>query len=165
VTAGANWQFRHGVIGVEADFNWSNFNNQQVQTGTNLLLVNQSQWHNFSTVRVRAGMAIDNVMMYATGGAAIVDTHYLAFTAGSGGLLVTDSGTKIGLAVGGGAEYAITNNLSAKLEYLFIAIPNSGTDLLTNGCTPGACPVTWKSSANVLRAGLNYRFNWFAAAR
>jgi outer membrane immunogenic protein len=34
VTAGANWQFGHGVIGIEGDFNWSNFNNQQVQAGT-----------------------------------------------------------------------------------------------------------------------------------
>ena len=76
--------------------------------------------------------------------------------------LITD--TRHGYTVGGGVEYAFTENLSVKLEYDFL---NFGTQDLQlqqpqhlPGVPVGAFPVSIKSSTNMFLFGANYRFNW-----
>ena len=58
--------------------------------------------------------------------------------------------TNAGWALGGGVEFALAGPWTAKVEYLHIDLGN--TTLLT----PGSTSVDY--SADLVRAGLNYRF-------
>ena len=108
---------------------------------------NRHDW--FATVRGRLGYAIDRLLIYGTGGVAFRDTNndngflggfasgaavpanfYVGTAARINGQSVTPTNTfgffsdrnnnDVGYAVGGGLEYAFTNNLTAKLEGLYV---------------------------------------------
>jgi outer membrane immunogenic protein len=153
-TAGAQIQSGHVVIGFEADIDWANMkgsatfvptiggipiNPAAISATTNI------DWE--STARVRVGYAQDNWLFYATGGLAILGTK-AAFTPPAGltcgvNFQINCSGTnkQIGAALGAGVEYGITQNVSAKLEYLYV--------------TAASLDISHHSE---IRAGLNYRF-------
>ncbi len=63
--------------------------------------------------------------------------------------------TKAGWTAGAGVEYAFAGPWTAKLEYLYV-------DLGSATCGSAACPLAADESvnfkANLIRAGLNYRF-------
>ena len=75
-------------------------------------------------------------------GAKTSFTPGLGFTCGTFGI-VNCSGTnkQVGAALGAGVEYGITQNVSAKLEYLYL--------------TAASLDISHHSE---IRAGLNYRF-------
>src|SRR3954469_15401402 len=154
----------------------------------------------FATVRGRVGYAIDRLLIYGTGGVAFTDrnndTTTSAFfnttvpavffttpAAAVAGAAVAASATPFGFsnssnnggyAVGGGVEYAFTNNLTAKLEGLYVNFNNgSRNDIATNavvGVTNTGAAVTATNIGldnrrgddfGVIRAGLNYKFSAF----
>ena len=78
----------------------------------------------------------------------------------------------VGYAVGGGLEYAFTPNFTGKIEGLYVNLGHSGRGIAGNsviGVTNTGAPVTASSVGfrsrdddfAVVRAGLNYKFNWF----
>jgi outer membrane immunogenic protein len=93
---GYNFQTGSFVWGVEADIQWADTDQDEevrfVPAGAPGTFIpgefdnNLSDW--FGTVRLRAGVAFDRVLVYATGGVAYTDD-------------------KAGWAVGGGAEWAL----------------------------------------------------------
>jgi len=102
----------------------------------------------FATARGRIGYAgWDRWLPYITGGAAFAQ---IKMTPPGG---PDEKETKVGWTVGGGIEYALWNNWSSKIEYLY-------ADLGTATCTAATCgvatDVTFKS--HIVRLGLNYRF-------
>ena len=68
----------------------------------------------FGTVRGRLGFAFDRALIYVTGGLAY----------GGVGMRTSSSNTtrSAGWTVGGGLEYAFTNNWTAKIEGLYVNI-------------------------------------------
>ena len=148
-TVGYNWQTGSWVLGAEADADatWISGN---TTGGTGLCAGGTGcDTHNtwLGTARARIGYAWDRVMPYVTGGGAFGAVKMSPNTGGG------ESGTKFGWAAGAGLEYAYKGAWSAKLEYLY-------TDLGTATCGASSCgvdtEVTYK--ANIVRAGLNYRF-------
>jgi len=147
-TVGANYQFWGGtVLGVEGDWDWSNLNG----TTTSLPACGvggcetQADW--LSTVRGRAGWAFDRVLVYGTGGVAFAPVQ-----AGlSGG--PTQSNTEVGWTAGAGLEFAFAPNWTAKAEYLYVDLGNSNctTDCFGN--------TSVKFTENIIRAGINFKFN------
>ncbi len=100
-------------------------------------------------------------MAYVTGGIAMADVdQWLCYDAGACGTHIRDlhnSGWQAGIAAGAGVEHAFTDNLSFKLEYLYVGLPTESVHseyLLTGGSTPKA----FRSNAHLIRAGLNYKF-------
>jgi outer membrane immunogenic protein len=90
-------------------------------------------------------------MVYATGGGAFTDVK--ASTAAAS----WSSNTELGWTVGAGIEGAITDNLTAKIEYLYADFENST-------CAAASCGVAVSSvtlKENMVRAGLNYKFSGF----
>ena len=93
------------------------------------------------------GYANDNWLYYATGGLALLGAKTTlanaSGVAGCGGIFpsCTPTSRQAGLALGAGVEYGITQNLSAKLEYLYISAVSLDV-----------------SQHSEIRAGLNYRF-------
>src|SRR6187402_1241932 len=72
VQAGYNWQSRCTVFGFEADWSATNmrgrgdFFDGDAGTQDSFTLESRMKW--FGTARVRTGIVVDNVMLYATGG-------------------------------------------------------------------------------------------------
>lgn len=123
------------------------------------------------TVRGRIGYAFDRLMVYATGGVAFgrVDTDLTFFDnfftpadiSGARG-----RNTHVGYTIGGGVEGMITENLSAKVEYLYVDLGRETFNFSYSGASTAgfnaAATATSevKLDAHLLRAGLNYRFSW-----
>ena len=73
------------------------------------------------------------------------------------------TGTKTGIALGAGVEYAVSDNLSWKAEYLYVGVPYAqARDLTTTGfCSTAGrdyCNYRVSSSMQLFRVGLNYHF-------
>jgi outer membrane immunogenic protein len=131
---GYNWQSGQFVFGAETDIQLSGADD----TFAPWKFANP--W--FGTLRGRAGVAFNNVLLYATLG--------LAYGELKGTFLALDeTKTEVGWAGGVGVEYGFTPNWSARVEYLYMDLASrsfsiTGTD---NGL-----------HANMLRLGVNYHF-------
>jgi outer membrane immunogenic protein len=147
LTLGYNLQTGVWVWGLEADVDASWMKGSAVGTGVCAGVGCESKQSWFGTARGRIGYAFDRWLPYITGGAAFGD---IKMTPAGG---PTENKTKVGWTAGIGVEYAFLGAWSAKLEYLY-------TDLGKATCTAATCgidtDVKWK--ANIVRAGLNYRF-------
>ena len=113
------------------------------------------------SIRGRLGIAFDRVLFYATGGAAFGDlrNNYLNVTTGA---LDLTSHTRVGYTVGGGIDYAFTNNVSVRAEYRYTDF-GSFTDNLTNS-TGGVFNVRHRETDNRVQAGVSYKFDTFTPA-
>jgi outer membrane immunogenic protein len=141
-TIGYNFQFAgNWVWGVEADIQYADMSGN----GCGGPCVTDVNW--FGTVRGRIGPTFDRLFIYATGGLAYGDVE--ARIQGAPGW--DSSSTNVGWTVGGGIEYAIAPNWSAKLEYLHVDL----------GSTDKADLTGFKADTefDVVRAGLNYRLS------
>ena len=111
-TAGYNYQIGNFVVGVEGDINWANVRGSTTCLGGVFSCETRNDW--LGTARGRVGWAIDRVMLYVTGGLAVGDIK--ANVPGIGGA----SATNAGWTAGGGVEFALVGNLTAKVEYLHV---------------------------------------------
>ena len=160
-TAGAQLQIAHVVIGIETDLDWAGIRGSSNIDPTIFgipapFTVHADTSINWDlTARARVGYAYDNWLFYATGGLALLGAKTdltgvlginpcvtISIINGTPGLL-TCSGTKkrLGGTVGAGVEYGFAPNLSAKLEYRYIAA--ASLEL---------------SHINEVLVGVNYRF-------
>lgn len=149
-TLGYNVQYGQAVFGVEADIAKSSLSASRDWTGG--LNTNQASWDWLGTLRARAGLAVGNALAYTTAGVAAVKTDYFYGAPSVSGFTASSNDVKWGFAAGAGVEYALDDNWSAKLEYLYVGLPTTKT---TDGYDG---PIDFKSSANIARLGLNYRF-------
>jgi outer membrane immunogenic protein len=126
ILAGYNWQTGPLVLGVEGDFGWSDAQGHGiiippppppppvVPRGPNSYNL---RWD--SHIVGKAGFASDRWLIFATGGVAIAGFNFQE------GALPPDpppnsiSKTYAGFSVGGGVEYAFTQNLLGRLQYIY----------------------------------------------
>lgn len=158
---GVNWQHRSAVLGLEADISGTGYDEKLEFDGGDHLA--EASWDWFSTVRARVGLAVDNVMVYATGGLAIVRVDYC----GADGECVTDgdediafSETELGFAAGVGTEILIDTNWSFKAEYLYI---DAGEEIRQYDDDDSDQKAQFESNAHIFRVGLNYHIRDIAA--
>ena len=141
--AGFNYQFGQFVAGAEVDYD---FNRDGVK-GNGTLGPTKAWATSVGTLRARAGYAIDRTLLFVTGGYAAATIHEQALLPPT-----NESHWRNGLAVGGGVEYAITNNVTAKLEDIYTWYGSktyfSGTAAQNDNA----------QNVNLLRVGLNYKF-------
>jgi outer membrane immunogenic protein len=141
-TLGYNWQFGQTVVGIETDLQWSDIKGSGACA---FGCETRNNW--FGTVRGRLGYAWDRFMPYITGGLA-----YGNVEANPSFGFVSNDTTNAGWALGGGVEFALAQNWTAKVEYLHY-------DLGNFTCTTCAfVPTSVNFSADVVRGGINYRF-------
>lgn len=177
--AGYNWQAGKFVLGVETDIQWSDINRTVVSAPiiqnngapfNGFLAAGQKiDW--FGTTRLRAGLtATDRLLLYVTGGVAYGDVNYAAQSDfRPQGTIQYPAGfkeTKVGWTVGAGAEWAFADNWSAKVEYLYMDLGNSS--VVANPVPanpPFQVGYTWKTTENLARFGINYRFGGPVVAR
>lgn len=155
-TAGAQIQQGNIVLGVESDIDWASIRGSGVVTPAvagvpapiTLDLTNKTDA--IITARMRAGVALNTVLLYATAGAAFLHetaagSSIAGVPCGTAGVLTSCSEKrwKPGLAAGLGAEWAFMPNWSVKGEYLYVAATGTGVS---------------KDQLNLLRFGVNYKF-------
>jgi outer membrane immunogenic protein len=173
--AGVNYQINRALIGIEADLSYSGIKGDSTISGsvtsggppvTQPFLSVQSQdlkW--LATVRGRLGyLPTDSLLLYATGGLAIgrlEESHRLQFLGVGGTTYVgSDNSTRSGWTVGAGAEYRISGNWTAKLEYLYFDL-GSTTVIATDVASPGNPfkeRAQFDHTGQIARAGVNYKF-------
>jgi outer membrane immunogenic protein len=121
IDAGCNWQSGSFVYGLETDFGLSTINTKESESGPGFSYVEQEKLNELGTVRGRVGWAVDRALFYVTGGLAYGEVDHSA--TGTGGDDIYDfsaSGWQAGWAVGAGADYAVTNNVSIRFEALYV---------------------------------------------
>jgi outer membrane immunogenic protein len=142
---GGNYQFGSIVLGAEADFDGSTVTKSI--TGPVVSATEQMPW--VGTFRGRLGVAFDRFLVYGTAGGAATELRSNV-NAGAAGSASTDV-THGAWTAGGGVEYALTDSLSARLEYLYL---DTGD---INVANVGPFAVTGHVQQNIVRAGLNFR--------
>ncbi len=147
VTLGYNWQAGQMVFGVEGDLDWSSIDGTTNATICATGCTTQNNW--LSTVRGRLGFAYDRIMPFITGGVAFGDVE--ANRTGFSG----ETDTQAGWTLGGGVEFALPGNWTAKGEYLYVDL---GDITCSTAACGGAGPTEVKFNSHLLRGGLNYRF-------
>jgi outer membrane immunogenic protein len=174
--AGYNMQFGTFVAGVEADVSWTNTKTDTRYSAPDQFLFPGAMTHTdvkselewLGTVRGRLGMTFDRALVFVTGGAAFGDvnnTFSISIPTAPAPLGPYFSpkwhkgGTEWGWTAGGGIEYAVTNNITVKAEYLYFDLgdetirgtdgPNFGSEFID---------YKFKNDGNIVRAGVNYQF-------
>jgi outer membrane immunogenic protein len=186
--AGFNWQSGPLVLGVEADIQSTG------QRGSNAFCTNGGSgacpaivgfppfgfspftlnvdeklaW--FGTARGRIGAGGDRFLFYVTGGGAVGEINADYVAAGPLGpappsVATSATYTKLGWVVGGGVEAHLTDNWTAKLEYLYMDLGSFSQTLVATGSI-GTAVATGTTTFNshltdsIVRVGLNYKFGW-----
>ena len=152
---GYNYQIGQFVVGLETDIQYADLGGGRSTFGQPAFLGDSNDGNWFGTVRARAGFAFDRALIYATGGFAYGDI-------GAGSSVVVDANgnvfagssnnTNTGWTLGGGVEYAFTNNLTAKVEGLYVNLDTENDNF-------GAFANNTETEFGVVRAGLNYKFS------
>jgi outer membrane immunogenic protein len=184
---GYNYQVNQFVFGVEADAVGTGLNGSSASAtrsfGPPILLatVNQTVTVDFGRIdwmasfRGRAGFAVNQALFYVTGGAAVagiggstttvVNGPGIAIPAGT--FVATNGGdrTRWGWTVGGGVEWAFSQNWSVAGEYRHTDFGNRGSSFdIPSGLPAAPIFATGTSSSRLTvdqaTARLNYRFNW-----
>ncbi|HEY1545772.1 MAG TPA: outer membrane beta-barrel protein [Xanthobacteraceae bacterium] len=145
---GYNWQIPGGpwVFGVEVDGQGSSEDDSGTFGG--VTLTDSLPW--FMTARGRIGYLVTPmIMLYGTGGAAIVDHK---FTAAAGGASISSEDTRLGWTAGAGIEGMLNRNWSWKVEYLHLDTGSFGSNVL------GVLPINLHVTDEIGRVGVNYHF-------
>lgn len=179
---GYNWQTGAFVLGAEADFDGTSLSRSVAVVGPTFLnpftgnptdsftatATQRLDW--LGTVRGRVGFVAtpDNrLMIYGTGG--------FAYGGGTGNASICDfnarfcwagsaNETRVGWTIGGGLEYAFTNNWIIGAEYLYYNLGSRNTTLVSTGdlntrFAPGAfVNVKQEFEGSIARARISYKF-------
>ena len=187
--AGYNRQNGSLVFGLETDFNLAGLSTPAnaalvsvpyLEPGCNIFkndctaflelgaFSTEVEW--FGTARGRVGKLLDdNIMVYATGGLAygkVTSSIGISNTDTNGATTSiaseSSSDTQLGYTVGGGVETRARENITVKLEYLYVDL-GAATFLNQNLLNLGALSVDSSAAADVnfhvLRAGVNIHFD------
>ncbi|MTH98140.1 outer membrane protein [Roseibium sp. RKSG952] len=139
--AGYNLQITPNIVtGLEGDFQFTDMNSTKNLNGVSVK--SSSDWN--SSLRGRVGYAFDRFMVYGAGGLAIADLKVKAD--GDEG-----STTALGWTLGAGVEGAVTQNITARMEYGY-------QDLGSESFTLNGNRYSSDLDSNLVRFGLSYKF-------
>lgn len=157
---GYNYQTGIFVLGLQAEYNFAGI------TGS----TNSGPFHYTSSVRQfgsvdgRLGLGFDRWLIYGIGGFAYSDARHSISNSLVPFPLTRDyASNEYGWDVGGGVEYAFTNNLTVRVEYRYYNWGNKGfTDVFSYGALAAAAiPFhTTTEQMHTVRLGLTYKFDW-----
>jgi outer membrane immunogenic protein len=163
-TVGVNMQSGQIVLGLEADgaSSWI----KESTIGTSPTFGNCAgapprcfaNLQALATLRGRAGLAMDNVLPYVTGGLAVGSLHGEEGDIAANGAFGAGTTTVVGWTAGVGIEAMFNGNWSAKAEYLYVDFGNRA--VFNDNIGGVIVPESLRFTANILRVGLNYRFGY-----
>jgi outer membrane immunogenic protein len=158
---GYNYQVNQFVLGVEGDVDGTSISKNIFDPVTGTTFGTRIPVE--GSVRGRLGVAWDRALFYATGGAAFADLQK-SYTVGSfpffgaaAPFYAQNSQSRVGWTVGGGVEYAITNNWSVRGEYRYTDFGHQ-----TDALPAVAASVDHHEIEHAVRVGFSYKFEMYA---
>jgi outer membrane immunogenic protein len=166
---GFNWQSGGAVFGLETDIDWTSMNRTYSVASApltaylpgDIVNVNASARLNWlGTTRARIGFVATpdyRLMCYGTGGLNVFDNLAGLYWRGA------PSSVRVGWTIGAGVEYAITDTITLRGEYLYydlgssrvVAVPN----LAASAVFPGVyATARYNYDGSVFRVGMNVKF-------
>ena len=136
------------LVGLEADFDFAGMKASQIPF---FGLASSGHVDDLFTIRGRVGYTVDRAMAYVTGGFA-GSRNTVQLSNLYAGFYGEQSTFQTGWALGGGIEYMLTNNLSAKAEYIFTSVGSDRYFDFSNSALQTGV------NASTVKAGLNYHF-------
>jgi outer membrane immunogenic protein len=156
---GGNMQLGNFVLGVEGDVDWTNLSGTggeiDPQNADPSVPSTQLDW--LASLRGRAGIAMDSLLLYGTGGLAW----------GSGSMTITNLDTAgddrtadvsaSGWVAGIGAEVKVSDNMSIRGEYTYTKLTMDQVDF---GSVPPADSLAANADMgiNAFKVGINFGF-------
>jgi outer membrane immunogenic protein len=168
VQGGYNWQTSNIVLGIEGEYTWADISGTESTVSTagrfaGFTSTVTAKTTDLALVTGRLGYAADNWLFFVKGGGAwgqgsSSGTGFLA----NGTIFETSStsSNRSGWVIGAGVEWGFAPNWSAKLEYNHIDF--GSTNLAVVGTVSGISNISSTATIDVVKAGVNYRFNWGA---
>lgn len=153
ITFGYNHQFMNNfILGIEGDLGF-----MDISAPDKIGIWDGHIWKSqygglWGTVRPRVGYSFDNLMVFATGGIAFMGTDEMILGDNDATQNTYNSDVHTGWVLGAGVEYALTERISTKLEYLHMEFPEYRSYTNNNEL------YGFQNSVNLIRAGLNYKF-------
>jgi outer membrane immunogenic protein len=157
---GYRWQTGTWVFGVEAQGDWANLRNSRTTTLFDPADTFKSNINAFGLFTGQLGYAVNNVLLYVKGGAAVVNQRWDLYDTATGIGLLQAERTRWGGTVGAGLEYGITPNWTVGIEYDYIwRTGDSSTFVIPANLVPSTTvTVNPRSDINLITARLNYKF-------
>jgi outer membrane immunogenic protein len=156
---GYNYQVNNFVLGLQGEFDGTGTGNSRyIGTdvfGNSLQTSFNQNW--IASIDGRLGYAWDRTLLYVIGGAAwSSNSGHLTDLTNPGNYSVSVTNTRTGYDIGGGVEYAFTNNWTGRIVYRYY---NFGTanNAWADPFEPGTYYRTTLTN-NVVRVGLAYKF-------
>jgi outer membrane immunogenic protein len=161
---GYNLQIGQWVAGIEGTVDGTSIRRTTVDAFSGIAV--RTREFVQGSIRARAGIAFDRVLIYATGGAAFtgIDNTY------AGGFLFPGafediSRTRSGWTVGAGLQYALTDNWSIRAEYRYSDFGRY-TDFPFASFVPALAPATLfvghHLTQHQVQFGISYKFSSWA---
>jgi outer membrane immunogenic protein len=104
------------------------------------------------SLRAKAGYAVENFLLYATGGLAVASSTY---EDSNGGPSESFDTTAFGFTVGAGAEIAFSETLSGRLEYRYTDL---GQETFDSAIFDPSVILKANYEFHAVRAGLSWHF-------
>jgi outer membrane immunogenic protein len=151
--AGYNYQAGNLVLGIEGDFAGWTVGTIHYTAITGDFLTAHSKWG--GSIRGRLGYAVDHALFYLTGGAAFVSNETSIPTTG---ISIGGDGTRAGWTVGGGIDYAFTNNWFTGIEYRYSQYENKTFTYPIPVLNLGLIGFKQELNTNQVTARIGYKF-------
>lgn len=166
---GYNKQSGTMVYGAELDFQFGpngepGIGCESIGDGCGIQTIVASELKWLGTVRGRIGKAFDRSLFYATAGLALGEVQNSLEVNETGSdsddLFGSDSSTRFGWTIGAGAEYALTQNISVRGEYLYYNLSNNSVTatLRQDPSSPEFGEAEFSNDGQIVRLGVNYKF-------
>jgi outer membrane immunogenic protein len=147
---GYNYQIGNVVIGAEGELGFLGIDQQRIVIKDDDVLRQKTGL--YGSIRGRIGYAFDRFLVYGTAGAAFVEIENAGGNPANAARFLTIKETRPGLVVGGGFEYAFTNHIIGRLEYLYLDTPEFELRNLENEM------MRFDNNFHIIRAALTYKF-------
>ena len=149
---GYNYQINQFVVGIEGDWQAADLTgsaSSPLFAGYTM----STKVNDYGSLRGRLGYAMDRWLIFATGGWAWGNASTSYAVTGTPAFY-KNSFTGNGWTVGGGVEYAVTNNWLARFEYRYTDLGSHGyVDTVSNSAETGN-----RITVNDVRLGVAYKF-------
>lgn len=147
---GYNWQRDRLVFGVEGDLGYFGLDGHRTDPADPESSLSASvDGGLYGTLTGRLGFASDRALLYAKGGAAFLNAE---LEIDDPDTIASSDETLLGWTVGGGLEYALASNWTAKAEYLYFDFEElRATDPVTGDSWDGDL------DAHTVKIGINYK--------
>ena len=156
--AGYNYRNNNTLLGLDLSIKGGSFDtNYQGTPDFDFTAKSKMNW--ISTGKVKAGLFIDETLVYATGGLALgrekisLHDNYDGYS-----IDTSNSKTRTGWVIGLGAEHPISNNLTAKIDYEHIDFGDENFKMHEGNTGWQQINIKATDKFDMLSVGLNYHF-------